>query len=146
MVHPPSGRTLGQLLSHLNEQENLILVVCPEEFEFSMHAIVDELRSTESVQTHDLRLVTNMDKMRELQIMAKLVAYVRRQKDGETVGQRDQDHSPLCSAAANFPGPTLELPHEQAGAKLEIVAAIDAMRPLQIHPVPGRDPDESAED
>jgi 2-amino-4-hydroxy-6-hydroxymethyldihydropteridine diphosphokinase len=150
MVHPPSGRTLGQLISHLDELGNLILVICPTEFEDSILAIVSQLSATESEPRYDLRLVTHLDQMRELRIMAKLVAYVRgevrSQDEVETASNRDQDLSPLYSAALSFPGPTLELPTDQASAILEIRAAIEAMSPLQIHPVPSDNPEETGED
>lgn len=135
MVHRPSGRTLGELVSHLDERDELILCICQQKFENSISAIDDELKATSATSKFEFQVVKDMDRMNELQTRAKLVTYVNAEKvelnTTQQAGQLAEQNSSLWSAAVSFPGPTLELPDDPEQAMLEISAAIEAMAPLR---------------
>jgi len=127
MVHPPSGKTLNQLVSRLNEADNLILCMGDQLNQEALSAMAAEVRNDSGLQW-DLRSAKSLGEFREFETQAKLVAYFRLPpKDLES----DDSFQQLRWAAMSFSGPTLELPRDVAQAKLELLAAIEAMNPLR---------------
>jgi 2-amino-4-hydroxy-6-hydroxymethyldihydropteridine diphosphokinase len=127
MIHPPSAKTLHQLVSRLNEADNLILCIDDPLIEELLPTISAEIRNDSGLHW-DLRSVKSQGEFRDLETQAKLVAYFQPpSKDHES----DVSLQQLHSAARSFSGPTLELPRDVPQAKLELLAAIEAMNPLR---------------
>ncbi len=127
MIHPPSAITLNQLVSRLNEAENLVLCVGHDLLKELVQSIGSEVKNG-LVPHWSLRLAKNLDEFREFESQAKLVTYVQ---SLSTEGEPREELHRLRWAARHFSGPTLELPPDLPLAKLEILAAMDAMNPLQ---------------
>ena len=129
MVHPTSGKTLDQLVARLNLASDLVLSVCESPFKEGMLSIRTDILG-EANSNWDLQVACQLSQFREFEQKAKLVTYF---EPPETVQQGDrQDDTSLIlrSAAISFSGPTLGLPRDDRNAKLEILAAIAAMAPL----------------
>ena len=125
MIHPPSGRTLLQLVSRLNEANDLILCVGDHLLQELLPSIRAE---TDTSDIHwDLRQANNIEEFRELNKQAKLVAYFPSLSEDLA---SDDSFQRLQSAAISFSGATLELPRIISQAKLELLAAIEAMNPI----------------
>jgi hypothetical protein len=127
MIHPPSRQSIQQLVSRLNEADDLILCVGDHPMEEFFSATAAETKNNSS-SDWDLRSVKSLEKFRELESRAKLVVYCRPpSKEPESDNSYDQ----LLSSACSFSGATLEVPPNRHQAKLELLAAMEAMKPLR---------------
>ena len=145
MIHVPSGRTLGQLVSHLEERENLVLCFCEPDSALPNEPVGSELERLDVDSNWEVRLITDSEQMRQSWSDAKLVTYFEHQSVSSTSGQSDGNESRFTESDAeeknndrsfwsemvSFSGPTLALPRQMTKAKVEIFAAIEAMGPLQ---------------
>ena len=142
MIHPVSGCRIDLLLSRLNQERNLILLVVPEiqnqsrgkgddqaELQPKDKSARDQLDLKAAFQiiveeddtSWELELVQDMSRWDALRGEAKLVAYVQ--------NETPDSLSPLLENAIRFGGPTLRLPTEVDLAATEFKAAIDSMSP-----------------
>ena len=127
LIHPPSGQTLQQLVSRLNEADDLVLCVGGHPIEEFLPAIAVETEG-DSSPPWELRSIKSLEKYREFQMRAKLVVYHR--PTSREIESNDVI-TPLLLAASSFSGATLQLPPNIDEAKLELLAAIEAMKPLR---------------
>jgi 2-amino-4-hydroxy-6-hydroxymethyldihydropteridine diphosphokinase len=121
MIHVTSGRAVGQLLEHLDQREDLIIYV-------SQDLESDPLAEMGATIPRPWRFqaITPCE-FHEYESRAKLVTYVR--LTHALTDSLDRDR-PVNLRPVSFPGPTLELPVDSDQAKIEILAAIEAMTPL----------------
>lgn len=120
MIHVTSGRTIAQLVQHLNEREDLIIYVSDGLDDDPLSQIGTEVPAPWKFQT------VTVGELGDYESRAKLVAYVL-----ESAESRDVKTPPFQSNHISFPGPTLEIPANSELAKIEILAAIEAMTPLE---------------
>ncbi len=115
MIHPPSGMTIGELGSSLDQRDNLIVVVFDAgfvDFFSDLEREVAALHPQWSSQS-----VRDRDALNRLGTAAKLVAFF---------GVDEGGTNELLAAARSFRGATLELPRNGIEAREELLAAIDA--------------------
>lgn len=109
MIHPSSGLPLNQLLRHLDEAPNCIVLAAADLPEWNQAAI--RIRQQVEKQDWSLKLVSVAEQLDSLQSPTKLLVYF------------GCDQGELVDQARRFPGPTLRL---SVRSDDEICAEIDA--------------------
>ena len=149
MLHPNSGCSIGELLNHLDQTDNLIVCVCPN---LKTAEIGEELQKklSESLGNHsefdsqwDFVLVRDLNELERFSEFNcnSLTKRTEKALDSRRVpklvccflpqtSSGDQTNEDLFAAARAFVGPTLELTVDQGQALIEIKAAIQGMKAI----------------
>lgn len=127
MIHPPSGLSMAQLLTNLEQRKDLVLGVYDERFSVFFDEIGSEVADHHPAWS--FRVVPGLDEWEQYVDQAKLVTYFVMDDHGSApVSDSARGAKALRLAAREFAGATLRLPKEADRALTEILAAIDGMQ------------------
>ncbi len=111
MVHLESGKTIAELLDHLDQRPPEILWVTPDKQPTEVHR--DKVCSRTVMTGWSIHVVDGIEDYKRLAKSAKLVVWAK-----GVAGELSE---------VRFPGPSLRLPSDEVRIETEIVAAVEAM-------------------